>query len=81
MEVPRLGVVLELQLPAYTTATATQDPSLICDLHCSSWQCWILDLLSEARGPTHNPINTSWAHYAEPQQALPQEYVLKAEEL
>ena len=27
MEVPRLGVESELQLPAYTTATATQDPS------------------------------------------------------
>ena len=26
MEVPRLGVELELQLPAYTTATATLDP-------------------------------------------------------
>ena len=26
MEIPRLGVQLELQLPAYTTATATQDP-------------------------------------------------------
>ena len=26
MEVPRLGVKLELQLPAYTTATATPDP-------------------------------------------------------
>ena len=26
MEVPRLGVELELQLPAYTTATAMQDP-------------------------------------------------------
>jgi len=25
MEVPRLGVELELQLPAYPTATATQD--------------------------------------------------------
>jgi len=32
MEVPRLGVKLELQLPAYTTATATPDPSCICDL-------------------------------------------------
>ena len=29
MEVPRLGVQSELQLPAYTTATATQDPSCI----------------------------------------------------
>ena len=26
MEVPRLGVELELQPPAYTTAIATQDP-------------------------------------------------------
>ena len=29
MEVPRLGVEAELQLPAYTTATATPDPSHI----------------------------------------------------
>ena len=27
MEVPRLGVESELELPAYTTVTATQDPS------------------------------------------------------
>ena len=33
MEVPGLGVESELQLPAYPTATATQDPSRICDLH------------------------------------------------
>ena len=33
MEVPRLGVKLELQLSAYTTATAKQDPSHVCDLH------------------------------------------------
>ena len=42
-------VVLELQLLAYTTATATSDPSLICDLYHSSWQCQILNPLSEAR--------------------------------
>ena len=36
MEVPRLGVNLELQLPAYARATATQDPSCVCDLHHSS---------------------------------------------
>ena len=29
-EVPRQGVELELQLPAYATATATQDLSHIC---------------------------------------------------
>ena len=33
MEVSRLEVKLELQLPAYTTATATQDPSCVWDLH------------------------------------------------
>ena len=32
MEVPRLEVESELQLPAYTTATAMQDPSLNCNL-------------------------------------------------
>ena len=29
MEVPRLGVELELQLPAYTTAAAMWDPSCV----------------------------------------------------
>ena len=33
MEVLRLGDELEQQLLAYTTATATQDPSRVCDLH------------------------------------------------
>ena len=36
MEVPRLWVELELQLLAYTTATAKPDPSRICHLHHSS---------------------------------------------
>uniref|UniRef100_A0A4X1VXY8 EF-hand domain-containing protein n=1 Tax=Sus scrofa TaxID=9823 RepID=A0A4X1VXY8_PIG len=35
IEVPRLGVDLELQLPAYHTATAMPDPSSIYDLCCS----------------------------------------------
>ena len=35
VEVPRLGVELELQLPAYTTATATPDPSHVCALYHS----------------------------------------------
>ena len=48
MEVPSLGVKLELQLPAYTTATATLDLSRIFNLH-SSQQYWILNLLSRAR--------------------------------
>ena len=40
-EVPRLGVEVELQLPAYTTAIATQDPSCVCDLHHSSQQAQV----------------------------------------
>ena len=43
------GVQLEQQLLAYATATATWDPSPICDLHNSSQQRWILNPLSEAR--------------------------------
>ena len=52
MEVPRLGVELELHLAAYTTATATPDLSRIRDLHHSSQQCWIFNLLSEAMDQT-----------------------------
>ena len=35
MEVPRLGVEFELQLPAYTKATAAPALGRICNLHCS----------------------------------------------
>ena len=54
MEVPRLGVQSQLQLPAYTTATATKNPSHICDLHRISQQHWILNPLSNARDWTRN---------------------------
>ena len=54
MKVPRLGVQSELQLLAYTTATAMQDPSLICDLHYSSRQPRIFYPLSGARDRTCN---------------------------
>ena len=48
MEAPRLGVELGQQLPpAYATATATQNPSCICDLRCSLWQHRILNPLPE----------------------------------
>ena len=50
MEVPRLGVEPELQLPA--TATATPDPSHVCDPHHSSWQHSIFNPLIEARDRT-----------------------------
>ena len=49
MEVPRLGVSLELQLPVYTRATAPRDPSCVCNLNHSSWQRRILNPLGEAR--------------------------------
>ena len=49
MEVSRLGVKSELQLPTYTTATATPDVSRICNLCYSSQQHQILNPLSKAR--------------------------------
>ena len=39
---------IELQLLAYTPATATKDLSRIYDLHHNSQKCWILNPLSEA---------------------------------
>ena len=62
MDVPRLGIRLELQLPAYTTAIVIPGPRCICDLnlHCSSWQCQILKLLSKARDRTCIPMYTGW---------------------
>ena len=52
MEVPRLGVEWEQQPLAYTTTTATSDPSCVCDLHHSSQQRWIPNPLSKARDRT-----------------------------
>ena len=61
MEVPRLGVKLELQLPTYTIATATQDlsrrlrpiPQLTATLDP------YLNLLSEAKDRTCVLLDTS----------------------
>ena len=63
MEVPKLGIKSELQLLAYTTVTAMQDPSLVCNLHHSSWQCPILNPLRKARDPIRILMDTSWVHY------------------
>ena len=52
MEVPRLGVKLELQPLAYATVTARQDLSRICNLYHSSQQRQIFNPLSEARHRT-----------------------------
>ena len=63
MDVPRLGVESELQLLAYTTATATLDLSCVFDLYHSSQHLPILNPLSKARDGTPIPVNTSQVHY------------------
>ena len=63
IEVPRLGVELQLQLLAYATATATKDLSHFCDLHHSSQWHQILNPLSKARNQTHIIMYTSQLCY------------------
>ena len=63
MELPRLGVKSELQLPAYTTAIATPDLSHVCDLYHSSRQHRILNPLSEVRDQTCILIDTGQVRY------------------
>ena len=55
LEVPRLGVQWELQLLAYATATATPDPSRVCDLHRSTRQHWILNSPKWGQGSNLHP--------------------------
>ena len=62
MKVPRLGVESELSSQAYTTATAMQDPSCVCDLHHSSRQHQSLNLLSKARDRTCVLMDASRIH-------------------
>ena len=63
MEVPRLGVKLEIQVAAYMTALAMWDPSHIWDLQHSSQQCQIPNPLSKVRDQTHVLMDTSQVHY------------------
>ena len=63
MELPRLGVRWELQLPTYTRATAMQAPSHVCDLHHGSQQHRIPNPLSVARDGTHILVDASWIHF------------------
>ena len=55
MEVPRLGVELELWRPAYARDTAMWDPSRVCDLHHSSRQCQILNPTERGQGLNLQP--------------------------
>ena len=57
------GSSQELQLPAYTTATATWDPSRVYDLPHSSRPRWILNPLSEARDRTCVLMVPHWIHF------------------
>ena len=63
MEFPRLWVKSEIQLPAFTTATATQDLSRVCSLHHGSQLCRIFNPLSKARDQTQNLMIPSWIHF------------------
>ena len=63
IEVSKLGGELEIQLLAYATATATQDPSHVYDLYHSSWQRQILNPLSNARDRTWNLMVPSQIHF------------------
>ena len=56
MEVPRLGVELEPQAEAYTTATVTPDLSCLGDLPHSLRQRQIFNPLSKARDGTCNLV-------------------------
>ena len=42
---------------------SNRDPTRICNLYHSSWQCRILNTLSEARNQTHVLMDTSWICY------------------
>ena len=72
MEITRLGVEWELQLPAHTTATATWDLRCVCDLHHSSQKCWIPDPLSKARDQTRILMDPSQVHYSRALMGTPQ---------
>ena len=63
MEIPRLGVQSELQLPAYAIATATWDLRHVLDLYHSSGQRRIPDSLSEAKDGMHILMDTSQAGF------------------
>ena len=55
MEVPRWGVKSEVQLLAYTTATAMPESSHICYLNHRWWQCRILKLIEWGKGSNLYP--------------------------
>ena len=63
MEVPRLGVELELQLLPYITATAMWDPSLICDYTTAHSDARSLTPLSKSRDQNCVLMDTCQIHF------------------
>ena len=53
-----------------------RDPSRVCNLHHSLWQCWILNPLSKARDWTHIFMDSSWVHYLWATRELPGKMIL-----
>ena len=69
MEVPRLMAESELQLPAYATATATEDLSCVCNLPTAR-QHQVLNPVSEARDGTLDLMVPSQISFVAPQWEL-----------
>ena len=74
MEVPRLGVKLELQLLTSTTATAMQHPSWSAAYTTDQSSARSFNPVSKAEGKTFIPMDTSqvryhWATMGTPRQA------------
>ena len=59
MEVPWAKGQIGAVAIAYATATAILDLSCICNVHHSLGQCWIPNLLSEARDQIRNLTDTT----------------------
>ena len=71
MEVPRLGVTLELQLLTCATATVTPDLSCICNLYHSSQQRQILNPLGKVKDQSHILMDVVGFISAAPEKELP----------
>ena len=63
MEIPKLGVELELQPLAYATVTAMWDLSHVCNLPHGSQQLQILNPLIKAWDQTCILMDTSHIHF------------------
>ena len=79
MDVPRLVVESELQLPATATATAMPDSSWVYNLHHIPQQHQILNALSEARDWTYILMVPSQVHYHWAMTGTSEKYTLKGQ--